>query len=78
MKQLIKSATVYKAIIPVGADALHDHLETRPFSELLPTQMLGRGFVPINVGGRMVSTFTPSRASFSASICTRCASLAAS
>lgn len=47
MKQLIKSATVYKAEIP-GADALRAHLAEKPFTECQPSEIRSAGFVPVN------------------------------
>lgn len=47
MKQLIKSASVYKAELP-NADALRAHLAEKPFAECEPTQILSIGFVPVN------------------------------
>lgn len=47
MKQLIKSASVYKAELP-NADALRAHLAEKPFAECEPTQTVSVGFVPIN------------------------------
>ena len=47
MKQLIKSASVYKAELP-SADALRTHLAEKPFTECLPTEIRSFGFVPVN------------------------------
>lgn len=47
MKQLIKSATVYKAELP-SADALAQHLAEKPFTECQPHEIRSHGFVPVN------------------------------
>lgn len=57
MKQLIKSATVYKAEIPVDSTTLHNHLAERPFAELQPHELRTVGFVPIGDGCNLVETF---------------------
>lgn len=48
MKQLIKSAIVYKADIGMSAEALAAKLEDHKFTECLPKQMLSFGFTPVN------------------------------
>lgn len=53
MKQLIKSATVYKAELP-SADALRTHLAENPFTECEPTQITSFGFVPVNADDLVV------------------------
>lgn len=47
MKQLIKSATVYKAELPT-ADAMREHLAEKPFTECQPHESRSFGFVPVN------------------------------
>lgn len=47
MKQLIKSASVYKAELPT-ADALRTHLAEKPFTECQPNEIRSAGFVPVN------------------------------
>jgi len=46
MKQLIKSATVYKADFGMDAAALGDKLEANQFTECLPSQTRSVGFLP--------------------------------
>lgn len=47
MKQLIKSASVYKAELPT-ADALRTHLAEKPFTECQPNEIRSAGFMPVN------------------------------
>lgn len=46
MKQLIKSATVYKADFGMDATALHNKLADHYFQECAPTQLRSVGFLP--------------------------------
>lgn len=46
MKQIIKSAIVYKADFGMDATALHNKLAEHSFQECMPTQVRSVGFVP--------------------------------
>ena len=48
MKQIIKSATIYKADIGMSADALATALAAKAFTECQPEQLVSFGFVPVS------------------------------
>lgn len=48
MKQIIKSATIYKADIGMNSDALAEALSKKSFTECLPEQISSFGFVPVS------------------------------
>ena len=57
MKQLIKSATVYKADFGMDASALHNKLADHYFQECTPTQLRSVGFLPPSESCSMTAEF---------------------
>ncbi|WP_174864131.1 recombination-associated protein RdgC [Comamonas jiangduensis] len=57
MKQIIKSATVYKADFGIKQEALADKLQASVFQECPPTRMRSWGFVPVADGDHLVLPF---------------------
>lgn len=59
MKQIIKSASVFKADIGMSAEELRAKLEDHAFIECLPTQLRSVGFVPVSdeTGDQLVAHF---------------------
>lgn len=48
MKQIIKSASIYKADMGMNADALDKALATKAFTECQPEQIASFGFIPVS------------------------------
>lgn len=61
MKQLIKSATLYNAVLP-GLAELEDHLSESKFVDLLSLQTTSVGFVPREEFGPYVEAFAGGKA----------------
>ncbi len=57
MKQIIKSATVYKADFGMDATALHNKLADHYFQECTPTQLRSVGFLPPSESCSMTAEF---------------------